>query len=135
MRPVHPWMHHENGGFDVGAFARLQGHRTDGQVRRSAPLQDFDVRLLFEPQDTIAGIRDLDAEGLVGTELDVPVIDLLLVDCDLRCTAAAVCQEERGDNEYHATYGQQDRPGYAVVRLLPAPLSTHRICSSKAAPF
>jgi len=31
MNAVHTCVHHKNGGFDGGALARLQDHRTDGQ--------------------------------------------------------------------------------------------------------
>jgi hypothetical protein len=27
---VHAWMHHENAGFNLGAFTGLEYHRTDG---------------------------------------------------------------------------------------------------------
>ena len=48
MLAIHPWMHHENTGFDCGGLTGLEYHRSDGQVGRSAPLQNFDVRIFFE---------------------------------------------------------------------------------------
>jgi hypothetical protein len=50
MRSIHTFMHHEHTGFNCGAFARLEYHRTDGEFGRSASLQDFDVWLFLEPQ-------------------------------------------------------------------------------------
>ena len=48
MRTVHAFVHHEDTGFNDRAFARIEYHRTDGQLRRSAPLQYFNVRFIFE---------------------------------------------------------------------------------------
>ena len=28
--PIHAWMHHEDSGFNCGAFTGLEYHRTDG---------------------------------------------------------------------------------------------------------
>src|SRR5574338_1630641 len=39
MGSIHPRMHHEHAGFDRCTFTGLEDHRTDGQFRRSAPLQ------------------------------------------------------------------------------------------------
>jgi hypothetical protein len=30
MRTIHPFMHHEDAGFNCGAFTGLEYHRTDG---------------------------------------------------------------------------------------------------------
>ena len=30
MLAVHAWMHHEDAGFNLGGFAGLENHRTDG---------------------------------------------------------------------------------------------------------
>ncbi len=62
MRSIHTGVHHENAGFDCRAFTGLENHRTDGQFRRSATLQHFDVGLLFEAQRSIPGIGDLDSK-------------------------------------------------------------------------
>ncbi len=48
MRTIHAGMHHEDARFNRGAFTRIECHRTDGQIRGSASLQDFDIRLLLE---------------------------------------------------------------------------------------
>ena len=67
MLPIHAFMHHERAGLDRCTFAGLEDHRTDGQLRRSAPLHDFDIWLLFEPQRAIACVGDLDGKGFVDT--------------------------------------------------------------------
>jgi hypothetical protein len=36
VRTIHTFMHHEYAGFYRGAFARIENHRTDGQVGWSA---------------------------------------------------------------------------------------------------
>ena len=48
MWTIHTFMHHENAGFDNRTFTGLEYHRTDGQLRRSAPLQHLDVRFFLE---------------------------------------------------------------------------------------
>ncbi len=95
MRSTHPRVHHERARLDVGALARLQDHRTDGQCRRSAPLQDFNIRLLAETQDSIADIGNLDPERLIITKLHVALIDFGRIHDDVRCStrtrAAPTC--------------------------------------------
>jgi hypothetical protein len=44
VHAIHACVHHE-AHRKCGLFARLEDHRTDGRIRRSAPLHDFDLRL------------------------------------------------------------------------------------------
>jgi len=60
MWTVHAFVHHEDTGLNSCAFARSEYHRTDGQLRRSASLEDFDVWLILEAQCSITRIGDLD---------------------------------------------------------------------------
>jgi hypothetical protein len=55
MHAAHITVHHEL-HFDLGAVTRLKDHRTDGRSRRSAPLHDFNVRLLTEAQWLVTDI-------------------------------------------------------------------------------
>lgn len=59
MGSIHPRMHHEHAGFDRCTFTGLEDHRTDGQFRRSAPLQNFDIGLFLKPQRSITCVADL----------------------------------------------------------------------------
>ena len=79
VRPIHAFMHHEHSRLYYCAFTGLQYHRTDGQFGRSAPLQDFDVGLLFEAQRTVTGICDLDGELPGLTELHVSIVNPFLI--------------------------------------------------------
>ena len=58
MHPFHTLVHHELHG-EVRALTGLEDHRTDGRDRRSTPLDDFDIRLLFKPQWLVPNIRNL----------------------------------------------------------------------------
>ena len=51
---------------------------------------NFDVRIFLELERAIAGIGNLDLEGQVGVQLDIPIVDGLLVHCQGRRPAAAV---------------------------------------------
>jgi hypothetical protein len=62
MGSIHAFVHHENSGFDRGAFTGFECHRTDGQFGRSAPLQYFDVGLFREAERARPGIGHLDLE-------------------------------------------------------------------------
>jgi hypothetical protein len=59
---IHARVHHKNTGFNDGAFAGFEDHRTDGQIGGSASLQDFDVWILFETQRTSTGVGHFDLE-------------------------------------------------------------------------
>jgi len=78
----HAFMHHEDAGFNNCAFARLEYHRTDGQLRRSAPLHDFDVRRFLETQCACASVGDFNGEGFIGVVFYIAVVNLLLIRCD-----------------------------------------------------
>ena len=88
MGSIHPFMHHEDSRLDDSAFTGLKYHRTDGQFRRSASLQYFDIRLLFEAQHAVTSVRDLDGKLPGLTKFDVSIIDLILIDSDGWRTAA-----------------------------------------------
>ena len=60
MGSIHAFMHHELIGLYDRAFTWFENHRTDGEFRRSAPLHNFDIRLLFETQGSIAGVGYFD---------------------------------------------------------------------------
>jgi hypothetical protein len=62
MLSVHAGVHHEDAGFYGCTFTGFEDHRTDSQFRRSAPLQNFDIRFLFETNDAIAGVGNCDLE-------------------------------------------------------------------------
>jgi hypothetical protein len=103
---IHAGVHHEDSGLDRSAFAGIEDHRTDGQIRRSAPLQDFDVWFLLEAQHSVASVGDFDGELPIVAKLDITVVEFLLVDHDLRgaapgpttiTTASLISQHERGD--------------------------------------
>jgi hypothetical protein len=48
MWPIHPFVHCEGNRSNDRAFTGLENHRTDGQVRRSAPLHNFDIGIFFK---------------------------------------------------------------------------------------
>src|SRR5215213_7775890 len=98
VRTIHAFMHHEDSRLDHSAFTGLKYHRTDGQFRRSASLQHFDIRLLFESQHAIANVRDLDSKLASLTKFDISIIDLVLVDSDGWHTATCpviACKQDR----------------------------------------
>src|SRR5215217_5417283 len=76
---IHARMHHENTGFNSCALTRLEYHRTDGQVGRSAPLQYFNVRFFLELQGTLPVVGDGEGELTVFTELNITVINFGLI--------------------------------------------------------
>src|SRR5215207_1542961 len=98
MRSIHAFMHHEDSRLDQSAFTGLKYHRTDGQFWRSAPLQHFDIRLLFESQHAIAHVRDLDGKLAGLTKFDICIIDLFRIDSDgwrpATCPGIA-CKQDR----------------------------------------
>ncbi len=49
VRAFHSFMHHENVGSYDRALTRLEDHRTDGQRRRSTPLQNLDIGFFLKP--------------------------------------------------------------------------------------
>jgi hypothetical protein len=111
MRTIHPFMHHKRAGLNERAFTGLENHRTDGQLRRSAPLQDFDVGGFLQAQGAIPGVGDPDREGFADTKLHVPVVDYLPVDDEgWRSAATPVCQEERSKHQQDAAQGYNE-PG------------------------
>ena len=59
---VHTLVHHELTGLNSGAFTGFESHRTDGELRRSAALHDFDVGLFLEAQGSIACVGNLDGK-------------------------------------------------------------------------
>jgi hypothetical protein len=130
MLSIHAGVHHEDAGFDGSAFAGPEDHRTDGQLGRSASLQNFDAWLPFEAQYTIAGVGDFDREGFVVAKLDVAIVDFLLVHNDpgspATIPAASVGKQERGgDDQYSAE--DRDRPGEAFPPSLPSMFSAHQV--------
>jgi hypothetical protein len=82
MGTVHAFVHHEVSRFYNSALTGLKDHRTDGQFRRSAPLQDFDIGLFFESEFAISLIGNLNRKLAGLPKLDISVIDLVLIDCD-----------------------------------------------------
>ena len=99
MRTVHAFVHHKYFGFNKGAFTGLEYHRTDGQLRRSASLQNFDIRRFLETQCARARIGDFDGKGFIGVVLYIAVINGLLIHCDGWCSAATttlIGEEECG---------------------------------------
>jgi hypothetical protein len=48
VRSLHTGMHHEDARMNGSAFAGFEHHRTDGQLRRSTSIHDFDVGFVFE---------------------------------------------------------------------------------------
>ena len=109
MRTVHAFMHHKGAGFNNRAFTGLEYHRTDGQLRRSAALQNFDKRFFLEAQCAISCVGDLDGKCLFDSELDITIIDLLLIHCDggRSTTAALIGGEENCSNNKNPANGQQ----------------------------
>jgi hypothetical protein len=79
MWTIHAFVHHEGCGFYRGAFSWIEDHRTDGQIRRSTPLQYLDEGLFLEAQDPVTSVGDLDGEDFWIVEFYIPIIDLLLI--------------------------------------------------------
>ena len=107
VRTVHAFMHRENTGFNDRAFARFEYHRTDGKLRRSAPLQYFDVRLFLEPQGAIACVSDFDRKGFFHVEFHIAVINLLLIHCygwdSTAIPTAPISKKESGNDQQNTT--------------------------------
>lgn len=59
---VHPRMHHEDAGFNGRALAGFEDHRTDGQIGGSASLQNLDIWILIETQQSITGVCNIELE-------------------------------------------------------------------------
>lgn len=78
VHPAHIAMHHELHTY-AGAFARLEDHRTDGRLRRSAPLRNFYVGLFLETQGLIAHIGQSKGNIYSLPQTHVSKIDLLLI--------------------------------------------------------
>ena len=104
MRTVHAFVHHENAGLDNCAFSGFEYHRTDGQLRRSAPLQHFDIRVFLETQRAITSIGHLDSKCFFHAEFNIAVINSLLIHCDGWCatTIPITCEQEYGKGNEHA---------------------------------
>lgn len=62
VRAIHAAVHYEVAGGDRRAFSGFEDHRTDGQIGRSATLQDLDIRPLGETQFGAADIGHLEIE-------------------------------------------------------------------------
>lgn len=126
---VHAWVHHEDAGCDVRALAGLEDHRTDGQLGRSASLQNFDIRLLFEAQPAVAVVGDFDPERSVLAKFDIPVVDVLLVNSDpgrpTGIPAAPAGNQERSQHQQDAAQGYH-QPGKASPLPGSSAFSTHR---------
>ena len=82
MRTVHAFMHHKDTRLNDCALTGFEYHRTDGQFGRSASLDDFDIRLLLEPQCAIARVGDFDRKRFIDAKLHIAIIDLLLIHHD-----------------------------------------------------
>jgi hypothetical protein len=106
MLAVHARMHHKDAGFYGCAFAGFEDHRTDGQIGRSASLQDFDIRILFKTQRPIAGVGNIYFKLFVIPEWDIAIVDLCLVNGD-HGGAASVPTSAVGEQEYGSD--QEDR--------------------------
>ena len=94
---IHARMHHEDTRFNCCALTRLEYHRTDGQVGRSAPLQYFNVRFFLELQGALPFIGDGEGELTVFAELHITVIDFGLVYGKCRYAtviASPVCKQD-----------------------------------------
>lgn len=108
VRPIHAFVHHEDGRLDHCAFTRLKYRRTDGQLRRSAPLHYFDVWLFLESQRAITRVGDFDRKLAGLTELDISIIDLVLIhDNGWRSASASTisCKQDRGEEQQPASQG------------------------------
>lgn len=57
MQTAHIAVHHKLHR-KGSTIARLKDHRTDGRGRRSATLQDFNIRSLYQPQGLVAGVLE-----------------------------------------------------------------------------
>jgi hypothetical protein len=112
VRTVHTCMHHKDTGFNRCTFTGLEDHRTDGQVGRSAALQDFDIWFFLEAQQAITSIGDFDGKGFVDTKMHVAVINFFLVNHQFwRATTIATTAEgekDRRKDEQDAANDQAD---------------------------
>ena len=101
MRSIHPFMHHEDTGFNCGGLTGLKYHRTDGQFGRSASLQYFNVRLFLEPQRTVTRIGDLKGELAILAKSHKSIVDLVLIHFDGRrsTTASTASGKYHGGDE------------------------------------
>jgi len=108
VRTIHAFVHHEDAGFNDRAFAGLEYHRTDGQVRRSAALQYFDVRVFLEAQRAIACVGDFDGKGFIDAEFHITIIDLLLIYSDgwnsIPIATALIGKEECSHDQQDAAH-------------------------------
>jgi hypothetical protein len=115
---VHAFVHHEYTGLDCGAFTRLEYHRTDGQLRRSAPLQYFNVGIFFEAQSPVTGVGDFDGKGFVRVELYGAKVDFLLIHRDgwssTRISPAALIRKEKRGRDQEEAAKYHKRPGKCV---------------------
>ena len=59
MLAAHLAVHHELHR-ERGAFTRLEGHRTDDRLRRSAPLHNLNDGHLCKAQWLVAGVAELE---------------------------------------------------------------------------
>src|SRR5690349_10752298 len=121
VRSGHAFMHHEDSRLDHSAFTWLQDHRTDGQFRRSAPLQHFDIWLLFEAQCTITAVGDLDGKLACLTEFNIAIINLILIDSNGWCAATCriVSCEQDCSEEQHSTSQNGQKPWEILSFLFP----------------
>jgi hypothetical protein len=141
--PVHAGVHHENRGFNVSAFAGFECHRTDGQIRRSAPLQYFDIWFLLKAQEPITAVRDFDFELPVLTEFDITVVNGWLVHQDLwrPVPTTAFIGKKEGSHNKEKTAQYYNWPGEnASLFLFPVFLLAHcailmRSIQDEEAPF
>jgi hypothetical protein len=129
MWTVHTFVHHKNTGLYDCAFTGFEYHRTDGQLRRSAPLQDFDIRLFLESQYTVAGVGDFDGERQVRAKMLVAVIYLLPIHCDGWRTASIAPlpgEQEYGKDDEHPAQ-RQKQPGEFLLLFQSLVFFAHRV--------
>jgi len=120
MRTVHTCVHHEDAGLDNCAFTGLEYHRTDGYLRRSAPLQYFNVRSFLETQCAVACIGDFYGKSFIDAKFHIAKIDLLLIHRDGGRSAAIstlICEEERSYQQNTANRYKRPREIFSLFLL------------------
>lgn len=111
--PVHRIFHG-----DKSALTWLENHRTDGCVRRSTPLNEFDIRVIGKPQRLIPDIGHLHPGSDHRPQLDFAIVDPLLVYSQrwragysrCRFTTPLDCQCNPGSQNHHPRQRQPQWP-------------------------